>query len=214
MNTLYDLKPIAEVIEAKGWVQETLENDGGVCITGALKYCEPQPGDQYILRAALRHRKHAESWNDAKDTTKSVVLSWLRQAEPVTDAELTVVFGPQWESIITLIHRAAVLSSDEIKILEISNVDWIENEAWDANVDWTAIAARSSTSRVCAAVTWEATWEATRANLESATAAAAATAAGALAIRDFIGDRFTQAHYDLLTKPWRTVIGKVHPDDD
>lgn len=24
---------------------------------------------------------------------------------------------------------------------------------------------------------------------------------------------FTQAHYDLLTGPWRKTVGKVHPDD-
>jgi hypothetical protein len=36
----------------------------------------------------------------------------------------------------------------------------------------------------------------------------------ALAVRDLIGEHgFTQAHYDTLTGPWRTVIGPVHPDD-
>jgi hypothetical protein len=36
----------------------------------------------------------------------------------------------------------------------------------------------------------------------------------ALIVRDLIApDGFTQEHYDLLTGPWRKVIGKVHPDD-
>jgi len=36
----------------------------------------------------------------------------------------------------------------------------------------------------------------------------------ALTVRDLIGqDGFTQAHYDLLVRPWATAIGPVHPDD-
>ena len=42
---------------------------------------------------------------------------------------------------------------------------------------------------------------------------AAQGAAWALVVRDLIGDTFTQAHYDTLTMPWRTVIGPIHPDD-
>ena len=42
---------------------------------------------------------------------------------------------------------------------------------------------------------------------------AASDAAGALAVRGLIGDTFTQTHYDLLTKPWASIIGPVHPDD-
>lgn len=37
--------------------------------------------------------------------------------------------------------------------------------------------------------------------------------ATALLARDLIRDRFTQEHYDLLTGPWRKVIGPVHPND-
>ena len=44
--------------------------------------------------------------------------------------------------------------------------------------------------------------------------AAAGAAAWALVVRDLIGQHgFTQAHYDTLTRPWRTVIGPAHPDD-
>jgi hypothetical protein len=35
----------------------------------------------------------------------------------------------------------------------------------------------------------------------------------ALVIRDVIGNIFTQEHYDLLTSPWRIVIGPIHSDD-
>ena len=40
-------------------------------------------------------------------------------------------------------------------------------------------------------------------------------AALALAIRDLIGqDGLTQTLYDTLTRPWASVIGPVHPDDE
>jgi hypothetical protein len=39
--------------------------------------------------------------------------------------------------------------------------------------------------------------------------AAARSAAGALVVRDLI----SAVHYDTLTRPWRTTIGRIHPDD-
>ena len=40
-------------------------------------------------------------------------------------------------------------------------------------------------------------------------------AARALTIRDLISTNgYTQAHYDLLTGPWRQVMGPLHADDD
>ena len=44
---------------------------------------------------------------------------------------------------------------------------------------------------------------------------AARVAAGALVVRDLIDEAtpWNQAAYDLLTGPWRTVIGPIHPDD-
>ena len=49
----------------------------------------------------------------------------------------------------------------------------------------------------------------------AAARAAAWAAARALTIRDLIGTNgYTQAHYDLLTGPWRQVMGPLHADDD
>jgi hypothetical protein len=31
--------------------------------------------------------------------------------------------------------------------------------------------------------------------------------------RDQIGSRFTQAFYDDMTRPWRSIVGPIHPDD-
>ena len=85
---------------------------------------------------------------------------------------LADTFGPQWQPIVVLVRRAAILTSAETKALD-----------------------------------------AARAAARAAAGDAARDAARALVVRDQVGDTFTQAHYDTLTRPWATVIGPVHPDD-
>jgi hypothetical protein len=111
------------------------------------------------------------------------------------------VFGPQGEHVVRLIDRAASLTRDEAVQLAASRaaaasaaVRAASYAAWDAAED---------AGREAAAYTaWIAAWY------------AAGVAARALVVRDLIGSSgFTQAHYDLLTGPWRKVIGPVHPDD-
>ena len=48
----------------------------------------------------------------------------------------------------------------------------------------------------------------------AAARAAAWDAAVALVVRDLIGEQFTQAHYDTLTAPLRSIGITVHPGDD
>lgn len=68
----------------------------------------------------------------------------------------------------------------------------------------TALAAARVAARVAALVS---AWDAAR--------DAASDAALALTVRDLIGTHgFTQTHYDVLTGPWRTVIGQLHEDDE
>jgi hypothetical protein len=103
----------------------------------------------------------------------------------ITDDMLSDTFGPQWEPIVALVRRAATLTPNEA-----NQLDDARGAAWDAAWD----AARDATSGVA--------WD------------VAMGAARGLVVRDLIGQHgFSQAHYDLLTQPWATVIGKVHPDD-
>ena len=61
---------------------------------------------------------------------------------------------------------------------------------------------------------WVAARDAARDAARVAASDAAWVAALALVVRDLIGQHgLTQAHYDTLTLPWRTVIGLIHPDD-
>ena len=77
-----------------------------------------------------------------------------------------------------------------------------------ALIDRAARLTRNEASKLNAA------WDAAGAAAWDAAGAAAWAAAGALAVRDLIGQHgFTQEHYDTLTLPWRTTIGRIHPDD-
>ena len=94
-------------------------------------------------------------------------------------------FGPMGEHVEALIDRALRLTVTEVKEL---------GAAGDA--------------------AWYAAWYAARDAAGDAARDAAWYAARGLVVRDIIGQHgFTQAHYDVLTGPWRKVIGPIHPDD-
>ena len=94
-------------------------------------------------------------------------------------------YGPQHEQVVALIERVQTLTAEEVTALGV---------AWDD--PWGA--ARGAA--------WGAAW--------TDAWYAVGDAASALVVRDLIGQRgFTQERYDLLTGPWRTTIGPIHPDD-
>lgn len=145
------------------------------CLHGAIRFCAPVPGDaQLIEQVGARFGFGTFANDQAADF--AAVESLIRAHADISDDMLADTFGPQWQPIVVLVRRAAILTSAEAKALD---------------------AAR--------AAAWDAAWDAAR--------DAAWDAARALVVRDQVGDTFTQAHYDTLTRPWATVIGPVHPDD-
>lgn len=131
-NTLRDLPlTAANHIDTHGWTQGVMEDDNGaVCLTGALHACSPQPGDWFIATAVVQEKGHAESWNDEPSRTAEEVTDWLR-ANPITDADLEATFGPQWRQIVNLLRRVAVLTKKEARALDAT---WptAQNVAFDA----------------------------------------------------------------------------------
>ena len=126
-------------------------------------------------------------------------------------------YGPQTAEVEALFERARTLTDTEVRVLVEA---WSEAlvAAWDAAWDaawsealvaaWDAVwdAARSE----ALVAVWDAVWDAARGTARDAVWDAAL----ALVARDLIApDGFTQEQYDLLTGPWRRVIGAVHPDD-
>lgn len=195
----------ADWIDTHGWTQRVEQTpDGRVCLTGALRACSPQPGDWLIAREVYRRRDRAEEWNDAEGRTAPEVTGYLRSAQ-ITDADLADTFGPQWEQIVALVRRAAVLTEDEARDLAGA---WFAAES----ADWSAT--RSAAGSATRFAPWFAAWFAAESAARTAAGDAVRDAVGALVVRDLIGTHgLTQEHYDLMTRPWASVIGKVHPDD-
>ncbi len=214
----------ADWLDSHEWVQRSM-GDGittGCLHRAVLTVCGDHPGDQHMWRPVLRWRGFSERWQDDPYRTKSEVVAAMRATpdEP-TVAEMVTVFGPQWEQVRDLVRRAVLLTDDEAvatdaRLYAASYTAWAAararatDKAWEAAVSaaWAAARARA------------AAWDAIRGAPAPAADAAADAAAGAaraaamaLAVRHLIGHRFTQAHYDLLTHAWRTVVGPVHPDD-
>jgi len=126
-------------------------------------------------------------------------------------------FGPQTSTIEALLARAATLTEDEARTLDEAMTLDAARVAWDA-LDAARDACWSATWVASRAATWDALdacWSAIWVASWAATWVAAWDAVAALLVRDLIGKHgFTQDHYDLLARPWVTVIGPVHPDDE
>ena len=190
------------------WIKGQWDDAEHMCLHGAIRRCQPVPGDAFLIEQVAAAQGWGTNWNDARATTWEMVRDRLAHIE-VTDADLANTFGPQWEHIVALVRRAAVLTSGEAEqLLAARDAAWYaaRNAAWFAAM----VAARDAAQAAAQAAARVAARDAAR----YAAWDAARDAARALAVRDLIGQHgFTQDHYDLLTGPWRSVIGPVHPDD-
>ena len=112
------------------------------------------------------------------------------------------VFGPQGEQVAALIDRCRTLSAAEVDRLTAA---WkaARSAAWGAARSAARSAARGAALGAARSAAWYAAWD------------VAWDAAGGLLCRDLIGQRhgWDQDAYDVLTGPWRDVIGPIHPDD-
>ena len=145
---------------------------------------------------------HTDTGHPHKIGTTSVRV--LREV----DAHLAL--GPQGEHVAALIERCRSLTGDDLDRLYA---------AWVATQDTARIAVRVAAwdaARVAARVAaleaaWDFAWDTAR----DAAWVAARDAALGLLCRDLIGQHpgWDQDAYDLLTGPWRDVIGPIHPDD-
>lgn len=160
---------------ATGW-GDWKSPESTTCLHGAIRYCQPVKGDAYLIEQVGNRYGFGTDDNDAASGWEQIKAKVIPD---ITDGMLAGTFGPNWEAIVTLVRRAATLTTDEAVRLAA---------AWAAALD--AAAARGAAGD------------------------AARDTACSLVVRDLIGKHgFTQAHYDLLTEAWATVIGKVHPDD-
>lgn len=213
-TTLHDLpNAAADYIATHGWTQDTLRDESGsVCLTGALRACSPRTGDWLIAREVFRNQDHAEDWNDEADRIASEVMGYLR-SHPITDADLATTFGPQWQQIVALIRRAAILTSEEQQGLVAAVPAWrdaqlavlLAAEDSDRDAAWGAAgeAAQDAAQDSAEHGTWNAAWSPPK----LAAGYVAQSAARALVVADLVGQYdLEQHHIEALLFPWQTVI--------
>lgn len=134
-------------------------------------------------------------------------------------------YGPQTYQIEKLLLKIESLTPEQIKELDGARAA-VRYSAWHAaqnnaqNIAWHAA---QSTA-------WDTAWYGARdtvryadrdfvwrAILESILDSAWTStweAIVALIVRDLIGEKFTQEHYDILTKPWRDVMGEFEEPEE
>ena len=177
-------------------------------------------GMEWPCRLARVERTRAAVWQPEPDALPNKAASW--QWRVVEELDATLTLGPQGREVAALIERAARLTSDEVAGLATA---WYTEDgaawytAWAAARD-TAGAAAKAAARVAAReaardAAWNAAWDAAgdAASFEAwdaawdaaryATGCAARDAARALTVRDLISTE----RYDILTRPWASVIG-------
>ncbi len=139
----------------------------------------------------------------------------------VRELDAMLLLGPQGIELLALVARARELTIDETRQLDAARVaawvaawDAARVAAWVAARDAARVAARVAARDAARDAAWFAARDAAWVAARDAARDAAWDAAAGLASRDLIGPGgFTQERYDLLTGPWRRVIGKIHAED-
>ena len=212
--------------------------DGTDFYTGEVDYAAALESGEHLPALSGKGSFPGLGWYHlATVPTECVGMSWpcrLFEVEPVGDVfmdsahphkigatavrvlreiEAHRVFGPQGVQVAALIERCATLTADEVSRLYAATPGAARGVA---TRDATRGIARG-TARVAAwdAALYAATPGAARDAARDAARGAALGATWGLLLRDLIGQRpgWDQDAYDLLTGPWRSVIGPVHPDD-
>lgn len=204
---------ILDTLTRRGWAKHgdgdlTPDGTDPVCLHGAIRLCMPQPCDAALVEAVANWQGWGTDWNDRETTSELDVAFAILAHMEITDDELRVAFGPQWEHVVAFVRRAAVLTLDEF------------DRFYDVVGSYYRLASQSACTAVADAGshvydTASDVIAITMAYAPDSSYVAARNAVRALALRHEVrpGGPFTQEHYELLTAPWRAVIGPVHPDD-
>lgn len=195
--------------------RELIDDEGCCCAQGdMLRQCgwtdqrlrdvEQDDADREIAKEygiSLFHSVLLRKINDSADGQPELCAI----AEQDEAAGLATL-GPQHRELFALGRAIDALTSEQ----------WHELEAAREAAGYSArYAARYAAWYAARAAARAAAGDATWAAAEDAAGVAAGDAAWALFVRDLIGRHgFEQDHYDTLTRPWRTVVGRMHADDE
>jgi hypothetical protein len=204
MTTIIHIDPEAplHILDEHGWVKGSYDADGRVCLHGAIRLCQPVPGDAQIIEQVAHRQGWGTGWNDSDDTTEQMVRDRLALGIDITDEDLADTFGPQWRAVIHIVRRSAVMTDDEAQRLNAA-----ESVAWSAAGSAAGYAAWSAAWSAAGSAAGYAAWSAAG----SAAGYAAGYAAGSVVTYDLatIDGPYTIAQRDLLLAPWIEVMGPI-----
>jgi len=94
--------------EGEYWIKHQY-NDGSrhMCLHGAIRMCDLQPGDTYVIEQVAEDQGWGPSWNDDSHTDWSDVERFINEGIQITDADIEEVFGPNWQTILQLVRNIA-----------------------------------------------------------------------------------------------------------
>ena len=129
--------------------------------------------------------------------------------EVVAELDPRLALGPQADQLIALFDTAGRLTGDSLRDLDAARNaarDASGNATWYAARDAAWTAARDAARNAA----WYAARDAARDAARYAARSAAMEAVEALVARDCLA----REHYETLSRPWRTTVGAIHPEDE
>ena len=176
------------------------DRDTHTCLHGALLRPCAEPGDEIMWSILLAHRGLTIEWNDEQTSAVPVIEALRRQADP-DEAEMVVVFGPNWRAARSICRTWATATPEQRRAAwDARAAAWDAWAAWDArDAAWDAWDARAARDAA-----WDA-WDAWAAR------AAAWDAFLATIAQPWITPRadWDQAAHDRLIAPWVSVFGPI-----
>ena len=86
--------PLVKVLREKHWTKGVYDGAYGVCLHGAIRRCQPVPGDAYLIeQVELRLDRWSTNWNDSALRTEDDVLALARTGWDITDDDLATSSG-------------------------------------------------------------------------------------------------------------------------
>jgi hypothetical protein len=203
------------------WIKHKYD-DGSrhLCLHGAIRMCDLQPGDAYVIELVADSQGWGPTWNDAYATQWTDIVKRITDGIVITDDMLADTFGPNWASILQLVRNIATVTRQQARdaaYLDDGRYDepsrlleeWHDNERFDMCrthrlplFDWTVPAADCVHHVASVAFLGYGQMQ-----------VAFARIAEVLACRHLILKDGHQMRYLTMTVQASDLFGPLHPDD-
>ncbi len=164
---------------------------------------EAKTPDEILLRTILANKVESLSIGPSKRSMKK----YLRSVEKITDQDFYRAFGPQWPEFVSFYYSTRNVTNEQLKLMEAMRPKKWRGDRWQEGWVISEDSYRYNE--------WHNAWWATSYVTSTGKSEGfGREVAAALVARDRIGEYgYTQKQYDVLTGPWRTIIGPIHAGD-